>query len=102
MVQKFYSITNEKAIEKGTVISTLFAVVVAGGCYFLGGFEGCFADKVNIATEGYDSIILPCSADFRYTYRNRCNPRPVGIDVYAFITGSDIKPTLTLDLLKDT
>ena len=57
MVQKFYSITNEKAIEKGTVISTLFAVVVAGGCYFLGGFGRLFADKVNIATEGYDSII---------------------------------------------
>lgn len=57
MVQKFYSITNEKAIEKGTVISTLFAVVVAGGCYFLGGFGRLFADKVNIAAEGYDSII---------------------------------------------
>lgn len=57
MVQKFYSITNEKAIEKGTVISTLFAVVVAGGCYFLGGFGRLFADKVDIASGGYDSIV---------------------------------------------
>ena len=24
--------------KKGTIISTVFAVVVAGGCYFLGGF----------------------------------------------------------------
>ena len=31
MVQKFYAIRSEKAIHKGAVISTLFAVVVAGG-----------------------------------------------------------------------
>lgn len=30
MVQKFYAIKSEKAIAKGTVISTLFALVVAG------------------------------------------------------------------------
>ena len=38
MVGKFYSIKDEGSIKKGTVISTLFAIVVAGGCYFLGGF----------------------------------------------------------------
>lgn len=38
MVQKYYAIKNEKAIVKGTVISTLFAFVVAGGSYFMGGF----------------------------------------------------------------
>lgn len=38
MVQKFYAIKNENAIAKGTVISTLFALVVAGGSYFMGGF----------------------------------------------------------------
>ena len=37
MVQKFYAIKDESSIKKGTIISTLFAVVVAGGCYFLGG-----------------------------------------------------------------
>lgn len=42
MVQKFYSIKSEGSIKKGTVISTLFAVVVAGGCYFLGGFGRLF------------------------------------------------------------
>ncbi len=46
MVGKFYSIKNEGAIKKGTVISTIFAVIVAGGCYFLGGFGRLFADKV--------------------------------------------------------
>lgn len=38
MVGKFYSIKNEEAINKGTIISTAFAIIVAGGCYFLGGF----------------------------------------------------------------
>ncbi|MBQ8170349.1 MAG: sodium:solute symporter family protein [Oscillospiraceae bacterium] len=38
MVQKFYAIKSEKAIVKGTVISTIFALVVAGGSYFMGGF----------------------------------------------------------------
>ena len=38
MVQKFYAIKSEASIKKGTIISTLFAVVVSGGCYFLGGF----------------------------------------------------------------
>ncbi len=57
MVQKFYAIKSEQAIRKGTIISTLFAVVVAGGCYFLGGFGRLFSDKINIAAEGFDSII---------------------------------------------
>lgn len=38
MVQKFYAIKDEKAIAKGTVISTIFAFIVAGGSYFMGGF----------------------------------------------------------------
>lgn len=56
MVQKFYAIKNEEAIKKGTIISTFFALVVAGGSYFLGGFGRLFSDQVNVA-EGYDSII---------------------------------------------
>ena len=46
MVGKFYSIKNEDAIKKGTIISTLFAVIVAGGCYFLGGFGRLYFDKM--------------------------------------------------------
>ena len=57
MVQKFYAIKNEEAIKKGTVISTLFALVVAGGCYFLGGFGRLFSDQIDIAANGYDSVI---------------------------------------------
>ena len=57
MVQKFYAIRSEKAIDTGTVISTLFALVVAGGCYFLGGFGRLFGDQVDVASQGYDAII---------------------------------------------
>ncbi len=38
MVQKFYAIKDEDAIKKGAIISTFFALVVAGGSYFMGGF----------------------------------------------------------------
>lgn len=57
MVQKFYAIKDEKAIDTGTVISTVFAAIVAGGCYFLGGFGRLFSDQVDVASNGYDSII---------------------------------------------
>ena len=57
MVQKFYAIKNEQAIQKGTVISTLFAIVVAGGCYFLGGFGRLFSEQIDIKANGFDSII---------------------------------------------
>ena len=42
MVGKFYAIKDEKSINTGTVISTLFAIVISGGCYFLGGFGRLF------------------------------------------------------------
>ena len=46
MVGKFYSIKDEGSIKKGTIISTVFAVIVAGGCYFLGGFGKLYASQM--------------------------------------------------------
>jgi len=57
MVQKFYAIKNEESIKKGTIISTLFALVVAGGSYFLGGFGRLFSDQIDVNANGFDSII---------------------------------------------
>lgn len=57
MVQKFYAIRSEKAIDKGMIISTLFAVVVAGGCYFLGGFGRLFSTPELVAANGYETIV---------------------------------------------
>ncbi|MCR4845877.1 MAG: sodium/solute symporter [Eubacterium sp.] len=49
MVHKFYAIKDEKSIKTGTVVSTFFAIIIAGGCYFLGGFGRLFA--------GYEGIV---------------------------------------------
>ena len=57
MVQKFYAIKSEKAINKGMIISTVFAFIVAGGCYFLGGFGRLFSDRIDIAANGFDSVV---------------------------------------------
>ena len=57
MVQKFYAIRSEKSISTGTIVSTVFAFVIAGGCYFLGGFGRLFSDKIDIAANGYDSVV---------------------------------------------
>jgi SSS family solute:Na+ symporter len=62
MVQKFYAIKSENDITKGTIISTVFAIIVAGGCYFLGGFGRLFTDKLTFLPNGsiaggFDAIV---------------------------------------------
>ncbi|MHB1314175.1 MAG: sodium:solute symporter family protein [Christensenellales bacterium] len=55
LVHKFYAIKDERAIRRGTVISTVFALIIAGGCYFLGGFGRLFSGQVD--PKALDSII---------------------------------------------
>ena len=59
MVGKFYSITDESAIRRGTIISTIFAFIVAGGCYFLGGFGRLFGMPSTLPNGrlDFDSIV---------------------------------------------
>jgi len=45
MIHKFYAIKDDKAIARGTVISTVFAVLVAGGAYFVGAFGRLFLNN---------------------------------------------------------
>ena len=60
MVGKFYSINDESAIRRGTIISTVFALVVAGGCYFLGGFGRLFGMPPRLANGSLDfDAIVP-------------------------------------------
>lgn len=106
MIGKFYAIKDEKSINTGTVISTVFAIVVSGGCYFLGGFARLF-DSPAIYNEAtgdivYDSIIpymLSALPDIL-----------IGIVVVLVLSASmstlsslvlTSSSTLTLDLLKD-
>ena len=58
MVGKFYSITDESAIKRGTIISTIFAFIVAGGCYFLGGFGRLYEPQMLADGKiAFDSIV---------------------------------------------
>ena len=61
MVGKFYAIKNDEAVKQGAIISTFFAVIVAGGSYFLGGFGRLYADQIAFnPTTGapvYDSVV---------------------------------------------
>lgn len=103
MVQKFYAIKNEKAINKGMIISTIFALVVAGGCYFLGGFGRLFSDKINLAEGGYDSIVPTMLSDL--------SPFLIAVVVVLVLSASmstlsslvlTSSSTLTLDFIKGT
>ena len=101
MVQKFYAIKSEKAINKGMIISTVFALIVAGGCYFLGGFGRLFSDRVDVAAEGYDAIIPAMLSDL--------SPFLISVVVILVLSASmstlsslvlTSSSTLTLDFIK--
>jgi len=60
MVHKFYTIKDEDAIKKGTVISTVFATIIAGGAYFIGSFGRLFLNNELPTVNGkanFDMII---------------------------------------------
>ncbi len=61
MVGKFYAIKSDEAVRQGAIISTFFAVIVAGGSYFLGGFGRLYADKIVFNPETgapvFDSVV---------------------------------------------
>ena len=103
MVQKFYAIKNVDAIKKGTVISTIFALVVAGGCYFLGGFGRLYSEQIDIATDGYDAIIP--------TMISNLAPVLIALVVVLVLSASmstlsslviTSSSTITIDLVKDS
>lgn len=45
MIHKFYSIKDEGAIEKGTIISTIFAAIIGIGAYFTGSLGRLFLNN---------------------------------------------------------
>ncbi len=99
MVQKFYAIKSEKSIETGTIVSTVFAVIVAGGCYFLGGFGRLY--DIDVAKEGYDAVI-PAMIE-------KLSPFLIAVVVILVLSASmstlsslvlTSSSTLTLDLIK--
>lgn len=106
MVQKFYAIKSEKDITKGTIISTIFALVVAGGCYFLGGFGRLFTGMLDVnggmPAGGYDAIIPAMLGNLPDVL--------IGVVIVLVLSASmstlsslvlASSSTLTLDLIKD-
>ncbi len=107
MVQKFYAIKSEKSIKTGTLVSTAFAFIVAGGCYFLGGFGRLYGDNPAIFnTDGnviFDAIVPAMLSDLPDIL--------LGIVVVLVLSASmstlsslvlTSSSTLTLDFLKET
>ena len=103
MTQKFYAIKDEKAIDKGTIISTVFALVIAGGCYFLGSFGRVFYQNPNAGAPSYDAIIP--------AMLSALSPLLIGIVVILVLSASmstlsslvlASSSTLTLDFIRGT
>jgi len=110
MVQKFYAIKDEKAVKKGTIVSTAFAFIVAGGSYFLGGFGRLFTSEAvaaGVVTESgvaYDGIIP-------LMLQSALSDILIGIVVVLVLSASmstlsalvlTSSSTLTLDLIRGT
>ena len=105
MVHKFYAIKDEKSIKSGTIISTLFAIVVSGGCYFLGGFGRLFDTPEIHKADGsviYDAIVPGMLSKLPDIL--------VGVVIVLVLSASmstlsslvmTSSSTLTLDLIKD-
>ncbi|NHM15779.1 sodium:solute symporter [Eggerthellaceae bacterium zg-887] len=105
MVQKFYAIKSGPAVKQGAIISTLFAFVVAGGSYFLGGFGRLYEDQIEYAANGtpiYDSVIP--------TMLSTLPDVLIGLVIVLVLSASmstlsslvlTSSSTLTIDLIKD-
>ncbi|MCI5519479.1 MAG: sodium:solute symporter [Treponema sp.] len=106
MVGKFYAIKSERAVKTGTIVSTFFALVIAGGCYFLGGFGRLFDSPAIYGANGkimYDSIVPQMLATLPDIL--------IGIVVVLVLSASmstlsslvlTSSSTLALDVLKET
>ncbi len=101
MVQKFYAIESEGAIKKGAIISTLFALAVAGGSYFHGGLGRIFIDPSTVEEKGFDEIVP--------TMLSALSPLLIGLVVILVLSASmstlsslvlASSSTLTLDVIK--
>ena len=56
MIHKFYTVKEGKSIKEAAVISTLFALLIGGGAYFIGAFGRLFLNNT-VPAEGFDAIM---------------------------------------------
>ncbi|MDR3305918.1 MAG: sodium:solute symporter [Clostridiales Family XIII bacterium] len=61
MIHKYYAIKDESSIRKATVVSTIFAVFIGCGAYFVGSMGRLFidagADGLPAVEGGYDNVV---------------------------------------------
>lgn len=56
MIHKFYTVKEGRSIKEAAVISTLFAMLIGGGAYFIGAFGRLFLNN-QVPAEGFDAIM---------------------------------------------
>jgi len=56
MIQKYYGIRDDKEVKRGTIISSFFALIVAGGGYFIGSLSHLFFTEL---PEGGTDYLVP-------------------------------------------
>ena len=82
MTHKFYAIRDKAAICQGTIISSVFALIVSGGCYFVGVFARLFnGDPTQLPVDpatglGNTSLLVP------QMLLSSLPPLLLGLDVY--------------------
>ena len=54
-IHKYYAIRDKRAIKQGTIVSTIFALIIGFGAYFVGGLSGLFPEL--LSGVGSDSVI---------------------------------------------
>ena len=109
MVGKFYAIKSEKSVRTGTIVSTFFALIISGGCYFLGGFARLFnTPEIHVGGDMQGKLL------FDNIIPQMLSTLPdilIGVTVVLVLSASmstlsslvlTSSSTLTLDLLKET
>lgn len=102
MVHKFYTVRDDQSIRAGTIISTIFALVVAGGSYFNGAFGRLYVSNPE-SVGGFDNIVPVMLS-------GQLNDLLMGIVVVLVLSASmstlsslviTSSSTFTLDLVRD-
>jgi len=52
MVSKYKGIRDTKAVHRATIMSTVFALIIGGGAYFMGGFAKAINASLNLGIDG--------------------------------------------------
>ncbi len=55
MIHKYYAIRDDQEVKRGTVISTVFSLIIAGGGYFIGSLSRLFFNE--LPAQGRDYLV---------------------------------------------